>query len=635
MGNTEPVVIIVAGGLVFLALLTIGLVIGKTQSLKRQLADIDGFLSALRGETTSTSSLASGVREHVVPSAGDKIVLSRPLPALRREFAEDEVGHYIWFSFGGLLTGLALIATFILIALVMTDDVSGAIRESAKATEEAASTKHLANAVGLLGGKFFISATGIGGSVIALLICNALRASVFRAAEHPPLELMGAFTSIEAQQLNDKLRELELLRAERETRAEQHREVCGYLSTLNTRIEKLNSIEVSVKTIGNEVSANLKNIMKDAMGEQLKELLADTMIDVTNIATSVQQNLTAAFGQQLQTVTTELQQSLGLLQKAIEGQAQGQIEKILTQLQDAVSGGFQSESQKMVAALDAFASVVPALEQQLRSMTGKVAEESRQRAEESAQMNQGLMQRVTTLLDAMSAQQTANAAAIERMQAASEQGAEAIAKRLEASGQGLVTSVLGASRAEIEAIVDQLRVAAESSAQRYGAIDSQATNAAAAVAHASEGLMRSASSIIEVANHASQLVSQTRAGSEAIQVASQQFLSAGNTLLGSVGEVQRVIASSRTQTEEQQALLLRQREYTKEVERLWPTLFDTYLAKFKEGADELGRSWDVFHQRIATVSNTVSSDFAHNTAELSEAVDQLVKQLANGKRAAT
>ncbi|HSS02899.1 MAG TPA: hypothetical protein VLM79_37815, partial [Kofleriaceae bacterium] len=315
-------------------------------------------------------------------------------------------------------------------------------------------------------------------------------------------------------------------------------------------------------------------------------------------------------------------------------QGQGQLEKILDKLQNTVSGGFQSESQKMVAAFEKFATVIPVLEQQLRAMTGSVAEESRQRAQESAQMGQMLMQRVAQLTDAMTAQQAANAEAIERMQTASEQGAARMAQRLEASGAGLVSNVLGASRTEIEAIVEQLRAAAEASTRRHGDADAQAQHTAAAIAHASDGLIRGANAVIEVSNQAAQLVTQSRAGSEAIQYAAQQFQHAGQTLLGSVQEVQQVIVTARTHTHEQQQLLIHQQQYTKDVEKLWPALFDTYLAQFKAGAEELGRTWETFHQKIAQFSRTIGGDFAENTELLSESVQKLVEQFSQARRTA-
>ena len=636
MSSHDQILIgVIAGGLMLVALMTMIFIFINGARLRRALNDVDGFFAAMRGTENATSALARAVQEHVVgdrDKGNGKFVLSVPLASLRREYAEGEIAHRMSFWLGSLLTGLALICTFVLIAIVMTTDVSGAIRESSAAGDSGSG--HLSDAVATLGVKFYISAAGIGGSVLALFCSNWVRAAIYRIAEHPSAELMVAFTSVDAQQLDAKIHELELMRGDRETRAEQHAEVCLHLAALHGGIEKLGSIEVSVKTIGNEVSAHLKDIMKEAMGEQLRGMFADTMAEVANIANSVQKNLTESFGKQLQTLAVGLEQGLAALKKSIEGQGQGQLEKILNQLQDTVSGGFQSESKKMAAALDSFASVVPALEQQLRNMTGKVADETRQRHEESAQMTQMVLGKVTSLVDTMTAQQAASANAIERMQLASEQGAEAMARRLETSGAGLISNVIGASRVEIEAIVAQLRAATDTNVDRHKNIEAQATHAAAAISEAYQGLERSASAIKDVAGHAAAMAVQAKASSDAIHGAAEHFVQAGNALLGSVNSSQRVIEVARVQTQEQQELLMLQRDYTKEVEKLWPELFNTYLDKFKACSDELARSWDSFHQQVSSVSNTVGAEFAENTAMLSEAVDRLVK-INGGKVAPT
>ena len=321
----------------------------------------------------------------------------------------------------------------------------------------------------------------------------------------------------------------------------------------------------------------------------------------------------------------------GLLEKMSAQQAASA--QTVERMQAASAEGAETIARKLEASgadlvrnvLGASRAEVEAMAGEFRSMTDQVGAETRQRGEEATQMTQAVMAQVSGLLEKMSAQQAASTQAIERMQAASAQGAETMARKLESSGVGLVSSVLGASRTEIEAIVGTMREAAKASATRYEDIEARAAAAAAAVGQASEGLVRSANAVIEVANQTSALVAQTRTGSEAIQGAAREFQQAGNTLLGSLGQMEKVIEATRLQTGEQQQLLLRQREYTKEVEKLWPQLFDTYLTQFKAGADELGRSWEGFHQKIAEVAGTIGGEFAENTSILSEAVDRLAK----------
>src|SRR5690349_7522718 len=132
-----------AGAMAFLAVLTAVLVRRRSHTIVRTLNDTHAFLVAIIDDAGDRHAVSRGpalqrarrrlgaaVREHVVRSDGDKIVLSRPLPTLRREYAEDEVAQSFWFSVGGNLTGLALVATFVLIAIVMTTEVSGAIQHS-------------------------------------------------------------------------------------------------------------------------------------------------------------------------------------------------------------------------------------------------------------------------------------------------------------------------------------------------------------------------------------------------------------------------------------------------------------------------------------------------------------------------
>ncbi|MGH9888303.1 MAG: hypothetical protein ACREBE_22405, partial [bacterium] len=122
-----------AGGILLLALLTVAFIRRRSRMIVHALNDTSALLTSLRDDTGdrparlrgsaqvhARSRLLAAVREHVVRSDGERIVLSRPLPTLRREYAEDEVGHSFSFSFGGVFTGLALVATFVLIALVMT-----------------------------------------------------------------------------------------------------------------------------------------------------------------------------------------------------------------------------------------------------------------------------------------------------------------------------------------------------------------------------------------------------------------------------------------------------------------------------------------------------------------------------------
>jgi hypothetical protein len=579
--SSDLAVYVPAAVLVLIAVVTAIAVWARSRRLIRLLDDRTGFLAAMAGPVDGAmDGLGRAVREHLVRVDDEVYVLSRPLPELRREYAEHEIGHSVWFSVGAMLTGLALIATFVLIAVAMYYDVSGAIRESGGSDDTGVSTQHLAAAVGLLGGKFVISAIGVACSVLVLLVTTRRKGDVYRRAEHPPRELLAHFSSVEAYDLK--------------VRAEQHRELCEHLVTMNRSIERLESIEVSVKTIGNDVSANLKTIMKDAMGEQLSELLQQTMIDVDQIARRVEQHLTTAFAEQMRTVVT-----------AIEGQAQGQLDQILTRLQDTLSGGFQSESHKMVAALESFGKVVPALEEQLRAMTGQIAEETQKRGEETARTTQAVLEQVASVVQALGAQQAASAHEVERIQSASADGVAEILRRLEAGVTAMVGDLVATSRGEV-----------------------------AIAGSAAQELRQSAQAVQEMSQYIHATLVEAKRSSDAMSAAAAGFSGAGRALLEGVEAMRTMTEASRLQTRDQAALLQQQQAHTTRVEQMWPSLFEVYLAKFRESAENLARAWSELDRRLERVNNAVGATFAENTEVLSDAVEKLVKLHSNGRAAA-
>ncbi|MCX5743168.1 MAG: hypothetical protein NT062_11810 [Proteobacteria bacterium] len=340
----ELLVFGVAGALILMAVIAVVFVVRRRWALIAELREVDRVLELLAANAASASGLVAAIREHVVRDetpSGKRYVLNKPLAVVRREYAEGEVAHSPSFVFGGVLTAFALICTFLLIAWVMTTDVSGAIKNEADSSQ-------LSSAVAKLGAKFLISAAGIFGSVLALFFSNSARGAIYRAAEHPPMELLAHFSSVDAEMLSAKLHELELARDDREARArdtaaraEESARATAHLASLDARAQKLNSIEVSLQTIGNEVSANLKNIMKDAMAEELRGIMSDMMVDVQGMATKLEEQLTDGFRSSLHAMSSDLKKALDAVQKAIEGQAQGQLDKILEQLhrRDRTSAG--------------------------------------------------------------------------------------------------------------------------------------------------------------------------------------------------------------------------------------------------------------------------------------------------------
>lgn len=246
---------------------------------------------------------------------------------------------------------------------------------------------------------------------------------------------------------------------------------------------------------------------------------------------------------------------------------------------------------------------------------------------------QDLLDRVGALVRSMEAQQSANAETVAKMQAASAHAAEEVARRLEASGASLVSTVMATSRSELEAISKQLEAALTSNAVRIDDIEQKAASASEVVARSADALARSAESLGAIHAQTQALLAQVRDGTDGMKTVSHAVANATHALLSSLETIRQIDETARAQTQEQQSLLMQQRQFTREVEQVWPTLFDAYLGKFKQASDELQRSWADLHAKVATLSQSVGSEFAENTLALSEAIKELVHH-NNGRHAA-
>lgn len=351
------------------------------------------------------------------------------------------------------------------------------------------------------------------------------------------------------------------------------------------------------------------------------------MSDVSDIATRVQEHLTTAIGGQLQTVTSTLQQALSAVRHAVDRQAQAPVEQILERLQSVVSGGFDRESRNMAAALDSFAQVVPSLEVQLRSLTDTVATQSKQHAEDTARVTTAVLERVAGLVDALGQQQYASEQAMQRVLAASEQGAATMTARLAASSEGVVSSVLAATRAELDAVTAGMRQASEMTVARYSAFDQHAAEASAAIRDASAELQKGAEGLRAERAYVQAALAQVKAGGDALQAASGQFMKVSDNLGKALGETQKLLQQMQAQARELLSAQAQQQATNKEMERVWPTLFGTYLTQFKASSDELANAWQQTYRHVQSMTNSVGADFVAAAEELSQTMGDLLAHL--------
>ena len=94
-------------------------------------------------------------------------------------------------------------------------------------------------------------------------------------------------------------------------------------------------------------------------------------------------------------------------------------------------------------------------------------------------------------------------------------------------------------------------------------------------------------------------------------------------LRSGVDGMRAAIEHGRTYGSEQQAMIAEHRKVMKELEQLWPKLFDTYLRSFDEKSSLLARSWNDLYGQVSKLSDTVGGGLSEAAEDLKFSVDRL------------
>lgn len=599
----------------------------------------------------------------------ERLFSSRGATDIFEEYAERRLST-VRFVVGSTATGIALFFTFFLIAHVIGTNIPSALDAASAAT---ADTEQLKTAMKLLGQKFMISATGIMIAVIFAIGTAIARRFVLIAAHEASLraahlfctpesvsasaqllEVRAAETSVEhLDEIREtmlgtredlaKLRSIEssLREMGAEMTAQRHAAVTSeaHLAEIRTTmagtredLAKLRSIEVSVKGIGADLTLQLQRMLKEDLGEQIKEILIDVMRQANEMSERLRAELLDGFQRTLETEIPKVLESLQAIRNSVEGQASSPIERMLEQLQSVVSGGMQGETAQMSAALKQFAEVVPALASQLQDVAKNMTRDMQERTDESARVSEKLLAQVGGLLERLESQQSATDRAIAEIAKASSDGAEAMMARLQAGSAEVMGGLLKTSRSEIDGVLARLQDVAKANAQGYGTLEQSVGATARSIGEARDGLAAAAESIRSLSKETRVVVAEARQGSEAAQKAASSFESAAGMLRTGVDGMRTAIEQGRTYGTEQQAVVAEHRRMLKELELLWPKLFDTYLRSFDEKSILLTRSWNDLYTHVSKLSQTVGADLSEATEDLKTSVDNLAA-INNGRRA--
>jgi hypothetical protein len=611
----------------------------RTLAFERALSEVG--ISAY--ESRGTSNLERELRRQFVRRRGDGTLLLREPPDVTLEdWLEREVHHHRSFEAGGWITGIALMGTFFLIALVLFRDVGPAIKDASDMTS-------LSRAVTTMGGKFLVSLLGILGSighaVVRGTLLKKLQPRLLEASERLSQGSMmiaefHAETAELAARSADKLAH-ELSKQHAQTAAQldtltqslalaahsaqgifgaipqQHSEVLRRMMEVKTSVDRLQSIEVSVKDIGDGLAESLQKMVQndivDAIGRNLEDL-ADKVLDEINVSFSKNLN------EQLSLVNDELRK----IEAAVSSQAQGQVEELLTKLSDAVSGGFTSESSNMKDALTRFSEVIPALEQQMRTLLLSAAEDQGRRDAQRSQVSEQLFAQLERVTSTIAQQQTATVNASSELRALAAEVQSTMTQSVASANQ----QILERSRISLEDLTGAVRSATGDASAVYRDLVREVT--------ASASLLREARADTEAsAQHLSQ---------SATAVQSQvRAMVDGMTALRSVSDaLTRAVEGSRAATQESNDVLRvgkdiirQQQQFLEDLSSRWPALTTQYLSASDQSFSAIATAWDTQARRIEESVERIGKGFAGSAADFAGAVEELTAAVSKLNPAAT
>lgn len=564
-----------------------------------------------------------------------RLVVTRELEDMLDSYVEHRTAK-VRFTLGSAATGVALLCTFVLIAIVLTNDINAALKASGDGAEA-----KLADAVGLLGQKFAISATGIGLAIVFGIVNSTIRKRLLAASHAVCSRAAARFATPASLAATAQLELLQESRQQTDAAADQGKrleamnaqlaEMKTVLEATRTDLEKLQSIEVSVQAIGAEVTHQFREMITKDLGEQIKDILREVMVQADAMSNRLRSELIDGFQKTIEQELPKVIGSLDEIKKSVEGQAALPVERMLEQLQGIVSGGFKGESAQMSAAIRQFGEVVPALAEQLRSVASTLTKELGARAEESARTSDTLFRQVSVLLERMEAQQTASERAVAEITRASTAGAESMVQRLESTSNEFVAKLLQSSRSEVEALAARLKDAANASASGYANLEQSVAGASKSILEARDGLAEAAKAMRALAADVRGVTQDAKQSSETARLAANGFENAATQLRTGVVSMQQAIDSARAQATEQRAVLDEHRRVLASLEQVWPKLFETYLKSFEEKSSALNRSWNDLYDRIGKLSGTVSGGLVDAAEDLKTSVDRLASlQGGNG-----
>lgn len=553
--------------------------------------------------------LVRGLQPDVSGRRGDRFVLECSLRDPVERWVEDLRSRTWGHLIGASYTGIALVFTFLLIALVLFQ-VSGAMSIGVSGDTHA-----LSEAVKTMGGKFLISCTGLLLAIAHLFVVRGVEGKLGECGWLVQEDLQPVF-------VDRRTVELELLDAQLEATHGLERAIVASQEDLASRImplhdlkpaieahqgalverlDRLRAIEVTVKDLGVEVSTSLTALVDGAMAQHVQTLLTDLRGLTENIAEKLEKSLQG----NISALGERLAASIDGVQATIRAQPTSDLERIMSTFRDSVSGGFNSEAQNISRLLADFEHVFPTLAQELQQVTRSLGD---------VMAGLGEQQREQHALVASIA--TSTSENVQRMGVdLAREGSEAMAK------------ILGETNARIEQMVVAMDQAAQRTAGQTSTVASELDAVTQRVAVVAGGLDASTGRVQALLQHVEASLGASRNGLAVLGDAASRLKGASDGIQATISASDQARKRMESMLEQQVEVASSNAKGLDHMQRVWPKLLEDVAKTVQSTTGSLSDSWTKLSQQLVVATERYGNDVGAKVDDLGSAVELLTKTM--------
>ncbi len=525
------------------------------------------------------------------------------------------------------LTAIALVLTFGLIALVLVTNVTTALLG---ADTGHAANEELALAVGTMGAKFFVSAAGL---VLSLVFHETDRAQSARLESEARRVLWPhreAFVSgavyreglAEARHAADRALSTKIA-AENRLMFEQI--ATAAVTRLESKLKALESVNVSVATIGQDVQAHLSQLMRNELGDRISSKLAE----LGALAVKIEDRLTAKLVDQFSAIGSAAAEGFNAVNATLAGRARQDAEV----LRDTLSGGFQSESANMVAAMAELRDVLPSLAERLQRVGVDLEMSFRTQAEESASAKAQLNSQIQALVDSNREVQESSQQALRAVTSIAAESATSLQTSISSSGKQLVDDLMRVSSGGLQQVSQQLQQLNALAGGNVARFSNEIAAAHQAVSEVQRQLKASLEGFRGLADELRATLGGARQGIEAAHAVVEGAARASQTMATFASNSKVVVEQLERRIQEEASLLADHKELATLVqERLMPVVrgvFDQYGETLAGQQRQLELGWKRLAEDVQRVLELSTGGLAENMEELSHTMQSLSKDLTS------